>query len=139
MDLMTPVEMNVKKGTITIWKIVQSILIGIGGNLIFFMFLLTFLHVFEVVTFLPWIIAFNTALTGYSLIDKTRNLVESKRVMSATAGILTALMTCLGLTMFSTLVVGENLVTMQDWVLYAAIGGACSLLGAILAMKYHKL
>lgn len=139
MNLMSPVEMNVKNGVIPIWKIVQSIMIGIGGNLICFLFLLTFLHIFEVFKFIPWIMAFNTALTGYSVVDKTRNMIEFKRLVSAIAGILNIFITCLVLTMLSILVVGENLVTIQNLILYFVIGVICSLLGAVLAIKYHEL
>jgi hypothetical protein len=139
MALITHMEMNVKNGAMPIWKIVQSILIGIGGNLICFLFLLTFLHVFEAIKFIPWIMAFNTALTGYSLIDKTRNLIEPNKVVSAAAGTLTALMTGLVLTMLSIFAVGENLVMIKDWILYLVIGSVFSALGATLAIKYHKL
>ncbi|MGD2270533.1 MAG: hypothetical protein PVI06_09050 [Desulfobacterales bacterium] len=139
MALLTPMEMNVKNGAMPSWKVVQSMLIGIGGNLICFLFLLTFLHVFEAFKFIPWIIAFNSMLTGYAVIDKTRNLVEPNKAVSTAAGTLTALMTCLVLTILSIFVVGENLVTIQDWMLCVVIGSVCSVLGALLAIKYHNL
>ena len=139
MGLMTPLEMNVKNEAILIWKIVQSMLIGIGGNLICFLFLLTFLHVFEAFKFIPWIMAFNTALTGYAAIDKTRSLMKPNKALATVAGFLNVLVTCLILTILSIFLVGENLVKIQDLILFLVIGSVCSMLGAWLAIKYSKL
>lgn len=120
-------------------KIAYSIFIGVFGTILLVLFLATFLHTFEVVKFIPWIIALNTIITGYSLLDKTRDQLKYKQLFSIGAGILNVIFTCVILNIMSVHFLGEYLLGTWDFIVFLIIGVICSELGALLAIRYFKL
>lgn len=120
-------------------KLAYSIFSGIFGSILLVAFLTLFVDLFGVVKFIPWIIAFNTAMTGYSLLDKTRDNLQHKHVSSIVAGIINVLLTCGILSIMSAYFLGENIFRIWDFIFFLIIGIACSELGALLAIKYFKL
>jgi len=120
-------------------KIAYSILSGVFGAILIVMFLSTFLNIFSVLKLIPWIIALNTAMTGYSLLDKTRGLLKYKHISAMISGILNVLITYFILILISVNIVGENLFSSRDLIVFLIIGTVCSELGAILAVKSFKL
>jgi len=130
---------NIKEKAPLLGKFAYSILAGVFGVIVLVMFFTVFIELYRIVPFVPWIIAFNTAMTGYSLIDKTRDTLKYKQVSSISAGILNVIITCLLLSIFSLYFFGENLFSIWDFALFLIIGIVCSELGALLAIKYFKL
>ncbi len=120
-------------------KAAYCILTGVFGTVVLVMFLTVFMDLYRVVSFIPWIIAFNTAITGYSLIEKTRNVLKYKHLSSICAGILNVIIIYFLLSIISFYLFGENLFTKWDFTLFLVIGIVCSELGALLAIKYFKL
>ena len=120
-------------------KFAYSILAGVFGVAVLVMFLAVFMELYRVVPFVPWIIAFNTAMTGYSLIDKTRDTLKYKQVSSISAGILNVIITYFLLSLSSFYLFFENLFSILYFALFLIIGIVCSELGALLAIKYFKL
>jgi len=136
---MKPDATGAKRTVLPARNAALTLLIGVGGNVVIFIFLLTSLHIFAAIKFIPWIIAFNTAAAGYSLIDKTRSLLKYPKTVSALAGCLNALITSGIITAVSIYSFGERLLTVRDISLFIVIGLICSVLGTILAVKYFKL
>ncbi len=68
-------------------KIIRAILSGIGGNIVILVFLMTFLPIFEIIRFMPWILAFNAAITGFALADKSGDHPAYLKTISAIAGV----------------------------------------------------
>ncbi|MBW2249220.1 MAG: hypothetical protein JRF60_00950 [Deltaproteobacteria bacterium] len=130
---------NLKENVPLLGKFAYCILTGVFGVAVLAMFLAVFIELYRVVPFVPWIIAFNSAMTGYSLMDKTRDTLKYKQVSSIIAGILNVIITCLLLSIFSLYFFGENLFSIWDFALFLIIGIVCSELGALLAIKYFKL
>ena len=130
---------NLKENAPLMGKFSYSILAGVFGVAVLVVFLSVFIELYSVVPFVPWIIAFNTAMTGYSLIDKTRDTLKYKQACSISAGILNVIITCLLMSIFSLYFFGENLFSILDFAFYLIIGIVCSELGALLAIKYFKL
>ncbi len=130
---------NLKEKAPLLGKIAYSIFTGVFGVAVLVMFLAVFMELYRVVPFVPWIIAFNTAMTGYSLIDKTRDTLKYKQVSSISAGILNVIITYFLLSLLSFYFFSENLFTQWDFALFLIIGIVCSELGALLAIKYFKL
>lgn len=120
-------------------KFAYCILSGLFGTAVLIVFLAVFLEPYRVVPFIPWIIAFNTAMTGYSIVDKTRETIKYKQISSIGAGFLNIIITYFILSITSFYLFGENLFTKLDFALFAGIGIICSELGALLAIKYFKL
>ena len=130
---------NLKEKAPLLGKIAYCILTGIFGTTVLIAFLSVFMELYSVVSFIPWIIAFNTAMTGYSIIDKTRDTLKYKQIFSISAGVLNVIITCFLLSLLSFYFFSENLFTQWDFALFLIIGIVCSELGALLAIKYFKL
>ena len=120
-------------------KFAYSIFSGVIGSILLAAFLTLFIDIFGVVKFIPWIIAFNTAMTGYSLLDKTRDTLQRKHFSSICAGIINVFITCGILILLSVYIMDENIFRIWDFIFFLIIGIACSELGALLAIKYFKL
>ena len=120
-------------------KFTYSIFAGVMGTILISLFLNTFLHVFEAVRFIPWIMAFTTAITGYSLLDKTRDQLKHKHISSISAGIINVIITYVVLTFLFVYMEGEFLFGLWDLIIFLIVGIVCSELGALLAIKYFKL
>ena len=119
-------------------KIMRAILSGIGGNIVILVFLMTFLHIFETIRFMPWIIAFNTALTGFALADKTGNHPAHLKTISGIAGLFNVTVTCGLFTAVSVLLFGDLYLALRDIVFFMAIGLVCCEIGTLLAIKYYN-
>lgn len=119
--------------------VIRSISIGVGGILLLILFLMTFLHIMEALKFIPWIIAFNSALTGYGLVEKTAGQLKYPRLSAALAGISVVLISSGGLALINLLQVGEVLIHTGDLIVYLLCGVVFSFLGSILALKYLRL
>jgi len=126
-----------EQGGFPLKKILKAIAIGIGGNIILIVFLMTFLPILGIIKFMPWIIAFNTAHTGYSLVDRAGNLAFPK-LTSALAGFANAIITTGLFAGLSAFLLGDLYLGIGDIGLFIVIGVLCCMLGTFLAVKYHK-
>ena len=130
--------MTEKQGDFPLKRILKAIVIGIGGNILIIVFLMTFLHIFEAIKFMPWIIAFKTAHTGYSLVDKAGKHLAHRKLLSALAGFANVMITLGIFTVLSVFLFGDQYLGMRDIGLFIIIGVLCSLGGTLLAVKYYK-
>jgi hypothetical protein len=119
-------------------KTIRAILSGIGGNIVILIFLMTFLHIFETIKFMPWILAFNTALTGFGLADKTGNHPAYLKTISAIAGFFNVTVTCGLFAAASVLLFGDLFLGLRDIGLFMVVGLVCSEIGTWLAIKYYR-
>ena len=122
-----------------LYQITSAVLIGVCGTILVTMFLATFQPISKVVNFIPWLIGFNTAMTGYSLVEKTRDRIVHKHLWAVSAGLVNVVLTCGILTIFSFHFLAENLLGFSMILFLLIIGIICSELGARLAVKYLKL
>ncbi len=129
----------IKRKSHLLGKVAYSIFVGVLGTIFIVWFLTTFLHSHETVKFIPWIMAFNTAVTGYSLLNKTRNHFIHKQIISTVAGALNVIIAYTTLNFLFFYAEGEFLLGRWDLILYLIIGIVCSGLGALLAIKYFDL
>jgi hypothetical protein len=130
---------SIKSKSRLLGNVAYSILAGVLGTILIVLFLTTFLHSYETVKFIPWIIAFNTAVTGYSLLNKTRHHFRHKQISSVGAGTLNVIVTYTALNFLFFYSDGEYLIGRWDLIFYLIIGIICSELGALLAIRYFKL
>jgi len=119
--------------------VAYAVFSGVCGTLLLVMFCAAFLDLYQVLKYLPWMIAFNTAMTGFSLIEKTRDRIVHKHVSALCAGLVNVVLTSGILTIFSFYLLGENLLGSIMILFLLIIGAVCSELGAWLAVKYFKL
>ena len=120
-------------------KAIFSVLSGVIGTLVLTAFLVVIMGVYQVLKYLPLIIAFNTAMTGFSLIEKTKDLIVRKYPAAVGAGIANVVICLIALTLLSNYFAGENLIGVSTILLLLVIGSVCSALGAWLATKAQKL
>jgi hypothetical protein len=126
------------KSDFTRRRIIRAMLSGLGGNIVILIFLMTFLHIFETIRFMPWILAFNSALTGYALVDKTGNHRDYLKTIAAIAGLISVIVTCGLFAGASVLLFGDIYLATRDFVFFIVIGVVCSEIGSWLAIKYYK-
>lgn len=110
-------------------SLAYSVLVGSFGTILLVLFLATFMHLFEVTRFIPWIMAFNTAITGYTLLDKTGDQIKYKQIYSICAGILNVILAYTILTLIFFFQIGEHLFSRGDLIIFLIIGIICSELG----------
>jgi hypothetical protein len=132
-------EVFENKKIILLYQIASAVLIGVCGTILVTMFLATFLPITRVVNFIPWLIGFNTAMTGFSLIEKTRDRIVHKHLWAVFVGLVNVVLTYGILTIFSFHFLAENLLGFRMILFLLIIGTICSELGARLAVKYLKL
>jgi hypothetical protein len=132
-------EIFENKKVILLYQIASAVLIGVCGTILVIMFLATILPLTKAVKFIPWLIGFNTAMTGYSLVEKTRASLKHRHMASIGAGISNVLITAGVLIGLSVYTIGINLFSPMDLTIFLVIGAAGSEFGAWLAAKYHKL
>ena len=130
---------NLTEKVTLLGKVAYCVFAGVFGVAVLVMFLAVFMELYRIVPFIPWIIAFNTAITGYSLIDKTSDTLKYKQISSICAGVLNVIITFFLLSIISFYLFDENLFTIWDFALFLIIGIICSELGALLAIKYFKI
>ncbi len=137
-DLMLNWDLFENQKFIWLRQIISAVLIGAGGTLIILMFLATIMPLSKAVNFVPWLIGFNTAMTGYSVVEKTRTSLKNRYMVSIGAGLLTVFITALILIVLSIYTFGANLFGRVDLLIFLIIGAVCSWIGAWLAVKYFK-
>jgi uncharacterized protein (DUF486 family) len=120
-------------------KVAYAVFSGVCGTLLLVMFCAAFLDLYQVVKYLPWMIAFNTAMTGFSLIEKTRDRIGHKHLAALCAGLVNVVLTGGILIILSFYLLGENLLGFKMILFLLIIGAVCSELGAWLAVKYFNM
>ncbi len=120
-------------------KVFFSILAGSIGAVILVLFLSGMTLSAGVGNILPVIIGFNTALTGYMVLEKTRDSFKYKRVISIGSGVAMVLATAAFLNIMYFRGVGVFLISMQELATLLFVGIVTSGLGGMLAIKYFNL
>ncbi len=116
-----------------------AVLAGVVGTLLLVLFLGSVIPLSRSKDFVGWIIGFNTALSGYALLEKGVERIRYPRVAGVGAGILNVLISFGVLCALSLHFMGESLFVLRDLFLYLAIGAACGGMGGVLAVKYRRL
>lgn len=119
--------------------IVFSIIIGVIGSLVLVGFFTSLMSLDTIEKFLPYIIGFNAALTGYNLIKKTENSLKFRKIFAIGAGVLMVIITAVILNMAIHHLMGGYFIYLIDAIFLIFIGGVSSGLGAILAIKYFNM
>ena len=125
------------QASVLLRKTMRALLVGVGGNIILFLFLTTFLHISETNRFIPWIIAFNSCLTGFSLVSKDLYTLPHLKAISVVTGLLNALISTALIVGLTQLQFGDYFLGISDYIIFAVIGMVCSGLGTLLAVKYY--
>ena len=86
------------------------------------LFLMTFSNVFAAIKWIPWILAFNAAATGYGFIIKTQNRSFRWKIWSAFTGLTTVGITAGMLALYGVYRFGEVLMSFQDLMVYGGAG-----------------
>ncbi len=120
-------------------KFMTSVFVSVLGVVIFSMFLTTFLRIATVVKVLPLVIAFFSAMTAYYFLDKVRNRVKRKSLVSTLAGITTSIVSFCVLNLIFRQLVDIWVLGLVDLLIFLAVGAFFSEIGASVAIRYFKL
>lgn len=121
-----------------LWQIGIAVLAGVGGNIVLVHFLSGLMSAQTLSGLLDWIVGFNTALTGYMLVEKDRTGLPFRRGLCIGAGLVNIGITILAVNYLYQLMWGFPLIAMADAVILLTIGAILGLAGGMLAEKYQK-
>ena len=128
-----------KIGSTRIFKVLMSVLAGSIGTLILTLFLTGMSYQASIGNLLPVLIGFNAALSGYMVIEKTRNAFKYKRLAAMCTGVIMVSVTAYLLNVLFFRGAGFYLIDPGLFMMLFGVGAIASLLGGILAIKYLKL
>ena len=120
-------------------KTAYSILAGTVGAIILMAFINTIVLPAASVKFLPLVIAFNAALTGYMVIEKTRTYFRHKWSIAVAAGATITLLAFGLLNLFFLQTTGLFLISLPQLLVMLILGVGSSWFGAVLAINYLNL
>jgi hypothetical protein len=120
-------------------KFVQPILTGVFGSVLLVIFFTGLMSIETIGKFLPFVIGFNTALTGYNLLRRTKNKFKYKRIWGLISGIITVVITVLILNGLFFYLTGGCIIYIMVLFLLISVGFVFSWLGAVLAIRYLHL
>jgi hypothetical protein len=124
--------------TARLWQIGIAVLAGVGGNIVLVHFLSGLVTAQTMTGLLDWIVGFNTALTGYMLVEKGRNNLPFRRGLCLGAGLVNTGITIFAVNYLYQLMWDFPLIAMADAVILLTIGTILGLAGGLLAEKYLK-
>lgn len=123
----------------TFGKAAHSVVVGTVGSIILVVFLnMVMLPAFSL-KFVPLVIAFNAALTGYMVLEKTRTTFRRKWTAAIIAGTVMTLLAFIVLNTFFMQTTGLYLLGLPQLAIMLAMGIGASWFGGVLAINYFKL
>ena len=122
-----------------VYQVAISLCAGVVGCMILVFFFTALMPVVSLSKLMPWIIGFTSAVTGYMLLDKTKNGLKYKRLAALCAGGLVVILVCGTIFFMVPSIFGFLTVTVAQLVLWLLIGIVFSGLGGLLAIKYLNL
>ncbi|MCP3952692.1 MAG: hypothetical protein GY697_10830 [Desulfobacterales bacterium] len=120
-------------------KTVYSTLVGAVGTVILVAFFNMVVMPADSIKFLPVIIAFNAALTGYMVLEKTRSFFQHKWMVAIISGLAATLLAFFALNTFFMHIAGLFLINLTQLLIMLAIGTGASWFGGILAINHLDL
>ena len=120
-------------------KAAYSVLVGAVGTVILVAFSNMVVTPADSIKFLPVIIAFNAALTGYMVLEKTRSFFQHKWLVAVISGLAVTLLSFFALNTFFLHITGLFLITLTQLLIMLAIGIGASWFGGVLAINHLKL
>jgi hypothetical protein len=120
-------------------RFVSSIFVGFFGSALVSVFLTGLLPISGVLKWIPWILGFNAAVAGYTLLDRTRNMLQYKKLAAIGAGFVMSLLFTIALNGLARYMTGMDLVMWTDLILFSVIGAIFGGIGGVLSIKYQKL
>ena len=120
-------------------KVFYSILAGSLGAIILVLFLTGMTYTATIGNILPVVIGFNTALTGYMALEKTRDGFKHKRAVAVGSGAAMVLVTAALLNIMFFRGAGIFLIDAEQLMTLLFVGIITSGLGGMLAIRYLSL
>ncbi len=121
------------------WQILIAILAGACGTIILVYFLSGLFTMDTMASLLDWILGFNTALTGYMLMEKSGGRIPFWQWLCAGAGLINSVASAMAVNHIYVLTMGFPLVGMADAGILLTIGAVCGASGGLLAKKYLEM
>ena len=120
-------------------KTLYSVCVGALGTVILAVFFSGMLEATAVEKLLPVIVGFNAALTAFMTVDKTRNIIARRQVLSMGAGIAMVVLATVGLNILFYKWAGYTLVGFGMLMIMLVVGVIAASLGGKLCAKYLEL
>ena len=116
-------------------RLISSALDGVIGSVILIFFCSLVVAEHNLLRFVPWILAFNTATSGYSFVNKCEKRQPNTMIYAVCAGFLVVVSVCL---FFNFFFWHTGTITVYRGAVFMVIGLIASGCGGWLAIKYHR-
>ena len=103
-------------------QFVRSIFVGFFGSALVFVFLTGLLPISGVLKWVPWVLGFNAVLTGYTLVDRTRNTLRQKKLAAFAAGFIMSFLFSMLLNGLARYMTGMALIMWTDFLFFSLVG-----------------
>jgi integral membrane sensor domain MASE1 len=115
-------------------RLISSVLDGVIGSVILILFCSLVVAEHNLLRFVPLILAFNTATSGYSFVKKCKKRQSRTMIYAVCAGLLVVVSVCL---FFNFFFWHTGTITVYRGAVFMVIGFIASGCGGWLAIKYH--
>lgn len=124
----------------SLWgQALYSVLAGLFGSLLLVVFLTGVMPLAETVRYLPWILGFNASVSGYTLLDRSRDRLAYPKMSGIGIGALVAILAGNLLNALAAKMTGIGLMEGIEMLSFTLIASVFGGLGAWLALKYAGL
>lgn len=120
-------------------QVLSSIFTGLFGSLLLVMFLTGLMPIAATVKHLPWVLGFNAAVAGYTLLDRNRDKLRHKKLSGVGVGFLVAVTACLLLNFLTFKMTGMGLIEGGEMIFFIIISAIFGGFGAWLAITYSRI
>ncbi len=121
------------------WHVGTSLLTGLFGTLLIVVVVTGVLPLGQVVVYLPWILGFNAAVCGYTLLDRSPAAFRYKKAAGAGVGFMVGLLTCTLLDVLTLQLTGLGLMGWSEMAVPISMAVLFGYLGAWLAVAQSRI
>ena len=121
------------------WHVGTSLLTGLFGTLLIVVVVTGVLPLGQVAVYLPWIIGFNAAVCGYTLLDRSPAAFRYKKAAGAGIGFMVGVLTCALLEFLALQWTGIGLMDWSEMAVPISMAALFGWFGAWLAVAQSRI
>ena len=116
-----------------------GVFIGVVGTVILVLFLSGIMSLDTLLAVIPWIVGFNAAVGGYTLVERLTGRLSRERLWGAAAGLAVSALSAVVINLAAVRYTGGCILYSADLGILLPLGAGLGWLGAVLSGKYRAL
>ncbi|MCP3924162.1 MAG: hypothetical protein GY714_16400 [Desulfobacterales bacterium] len=119
-------------------NVLSPLFSGVGGSLVLGIFCSTFMITDKIIAIMPLFIAFNSAITGYRIVENLNSQVGKLHLLTFIFGVAGGALTFAAVNFMIFFVDNTIILNIYDLSKYIVVSGISTYLGAKLAVRYFN-